>query len=111
MRGGIRCGGGDLLGLTWGWVAVGAVEAVGSWARSWCGTTSRTSHVRWDVGGATSAKAILLRAGGVLRGVLRVLEGQTVHVQLISHSGLLSGRVWGGGVCLRVDWVVSEVGR
>lgn len=48
----------------------------------------------WDVGGATSAKAVLLWAWAILWGVLGVLEGQTVHVQLIGHIELPSVLVW-----------------
>ena len=97
-------GGGHLLCLAWSWVAVCAVKAVGSWTWSWCWTTSGASHVWWDVGRATSAKAVLLWTGAILWGVLGVLEGQTVHVQLISHIGRLCCTVLGMGICGWVRW-------
>lgn len=57
-----------------------AVEA----SRRASGRAARTSHVRRDVGRASLTEAAVLLAG--LGSVLRVLQAEVVHVELVRHD-------------------------
>lgn len=68
---------------------VGSVAVHGAWSsRSWRWATTRSSHVWWDVGAALlTAETVLLLRRSSLGSVRRVLEGQAIHVELLSHVG------------------------
>lgn len=57
--------------------------------------------MRWDVSAALlTAEAVLLLWCAALGSVRRVLEGQAVHVELLSHVGWLSLIGFFGETCV-----------